>query len=621
MAQRRSPVLAIWCSRLSLALVFVLCAPLARANIEIEVKGIDETLRANVIAYLSFDRYRKSESLSSDTLERLHNRVDREVAAALRPFGYYEPKTQSNLEDLGGGNWRVNVNIDPGQPVLLDRVDVHVLGPGSHDVLFTRLLDGLPLRPGNRLNHAVYDKVKGDLQRTASNYGYFDAKLTKNELVVDPPNHTASISLELETGDRYRFGTTHIEQDVIDDALVRRYMRYRQDEPFDMSEILRTQFALDDSQYFSNVEVLPGDPDRVDHVVPVNIRAEPNRRNRYSFGLGYGTDTDIRGTLQWEARRINQAGHRFNVQAQAASEQRTLESHYIVPIGDPALEKLDLETTYQKKQLADADTEDTKFEPSITKVLGRWQRVYFLTFDNTTTRSETTNAGTDLLIMPGISLAMVPQGYLGETLFTNAFFTQLRGSYHSWGSSSDFVQIDTKAEHTFDFAPRWHLLLRGEVGASLVSEFSKLPSTVRFFAGGDRSVRGFAYNELSPEELVSKVDETTHQPVAVIDPTTCQDPTGPQDLVNCKQRTAKVGGKNLLTGTVEIQRDLPRSFGVATFFDFGNAFDHFGDPLEYSVGIGFRWRLPAVTLGIDVAQPLSERGASPRLHINFTPKL
>ena len=84
--------------------------------------------------------------------------------------------------------------------------------------------------------------------------------------------------------------------------------------------------------------------------------------------------------------------------------------------------------------------------------------------------------------------------------------------------------------------------------------------------------------------------------------------------------TVKVGGKHLLTGTVEIMRDLPRNLGIAVFFDFGNAFDHFGDPLEYSAGIGFRWRLPVVTLGIDIAQPLSEPGASPRLHINFSPK-
>ncbi len=110
---------------------------------------------------------------------------------------------------------------------------------------------------------------------------------------------------------------------------------------------------------------------------------------------------------------------------------------------------------------------------------------------------------------------------------------------------------------------------------------------MRFFAGGDRSVRGFGYSELSPVETVTRADGT---PV--------RDEDG-------NPVTVKTGGKHLLTGTFEIQRDLPRNFGLATFFDFGNAFDKFGDPLEYSAGIGFRWRLPAVTLGVDIAQPLS----------------
>ncbi len=602
MAQRRLHVQAIRRLRLSLAIAFALCAPVAQANVEIEVKGVDEALRNNVLAYLSFDRYRKSEALSADTIERLHNRVEREVAAALKPFGYYEPKTKSDLEDLGNGNWRVNVNIEPGQPVLMDRVDVRVSGPGSTDVLFTRVVARLPLRPGDRLSHAAYEKIKGDLQRTAANYGYLDAKMTKSELQVDPANHKANVLLEIETGDRYRFGNTTIEQNVIEDQLVRRYMRYEQDEPFDMTELLRTQFALDDSQYFSNVEVLPGDPDRDGHLVPVGIRADPNRRNRYSFGVGYGTDTNVRGTLQWEDRRINLAGHRFNVELKASSQQTTLASHYIIPIGDPALEKLGFETTYQKQKLADVDTRDWKFEPSVTKVSGRWQRVYFVTFANTNTQSAVQNS-TDFLVMPGINLALVPQGYLGEALFSRAFFVQLRGSHHIFGSDSDFLQLDTTAERTFDLWPKWHLLLRGEVGASLVSEFSKLPGSVRFFAGGDRSVRGFGYNELSPEEPVLNPDGT------------------PAHDANGNPITVKVGGKHLLTGTVEMSRDLPRSFGVAAFFDIGNAFDKFGDPLEYSVGLGFRWRLPAVTLGIDVAQPLSQPGASPRLHINFSPKL
>jgi len=85
----------------------------------------------------------------------------------------------------------------------------------------------------------------------------------------------------------------------------------------------------------------------------------------------------------------------------------------------------------------------------------------------------------------------------------------------------------------------------------------------------------------------------------------------------------------MLSGTVELVRNLPRNLGIAAFFDIGNAYDKFGEPpdpddsdfLEYSAGLGIRWRLPVVTLGIDIAQPLSEPGASPRLHINFSPKL
>jgi translocation and assembly module TamA len=602
MRQRSLHVRAI---RLQAALLAAVCLPWiapARANVEIEVRGVEDELKANVLAYLSFDRYRKSESLSADTIERLHNRVEREVAAALKPFGYYEPQTHAELHDLGSGNWRVNVDIEPGQPVLMDHVDVRVIGQGEKDLLFTHLTTNLPLRPGQRLNHSAYEKIKGDLQRTASNYGYLDAKLLKSELRVDPQRHKADATLELDTGSRYRFGTTTIDQRVIDDSLVRRYMRYEQDEPFDMAEILRTQFALDDSQYFSTVEVLPGDPDRNEHIVPVNIRAEANRRHRYSLEAGYGTDTQVRGTLRWEDRRINEAGHRFNVQLKGAREQTSLESHYIIPMGDPALEKLAFETTYSKEQLADVDTEGFKFEPSITRVSGRWQWVYFVTATDTTTRSAVEDEK-DTLLIPGISVASVPQGYLGEALFSRGLFAELRGSNHSFGSDSDFLQLDVQAERGFNLSHKLHLFLRGEVGASRVASSSSLPGTVRFFAGGDRSVRGFGFNDLSPEEPV--LDDNGNPKL--------------DDKGNIV--TVKVGGKHLITGTVELVRDLPKNFGIATFFDFGNAFDHFGDPLEYSVGVGFRWRLPVVTLGVDIAQPLSEPGLGPRLHINFSPKL
>ena len=96
-----------------------------------EVRGVDEQLRTNVLAYLSFERYRKGGAeLNADIVERLHNRVEREVQEALRPYGYYEPKVDSAVTDRGRGDWRVVIDITPGEPVRVRKIEVRVGGPG-----------------------------------------------------------------------------------------------------------------------------------------------------------------------------------------------------------------------------------------------------------------------------------------------------------------------------------------------------------------------------------------------------------------------------------------------------------------------------------------------------------
>ena len=608
MAYRNSLTRARRHGRAWIAAVCLIVPQLASANIDVDIRGVDDQLRTNVLAYLSFERYKQRTDITADTAERLHNRVEREVQAALKPFGYYEPQVNSDVQDLGHGDWQVTIDINPGPPVLIDRIAVRVQGPGASDPLFERITSNPPLHAGDRLSHAAYEGIKSDLQRTAATYGYLDAKLTRNELVVDPKNRKADVTLEMETGDRYRFGATTIEQTSVDDALVRRYLRYKENEPFDLTQVLRTQFALDDAQYFTNLEVLPAEADRQTHVVPVSIHADKSRRNRYSFGAGYATDTGVRGTLTWENRRLNTRGHRFNVQIEASQIERyRLQSRYIIPIGDPAIENLTFQSTIEQLQLADVTTRTESFGPSITKVGGNWQYVWFANALKTTGDSAA-GTTTDRLLVPGIDIASVPKGYLGEPIFQHPFFAELRGSDAVIGSDSNFIQLKVQAERVFPMGQKWHLLLRDEIGASLVSRFSQLPTVMRFFAGGDNSVRGFAYNDLSPTVKVCKDVHGNSIPAAL------------GQCVTMTQ-TVKVGGKDLITGTVEVIRDLPRNFGIATFFDYGNAFNRWGDPLEYSVGVGFRVRLPVVTLGVDVAEPLSRPGASPRLHINFSPKL
>src|SRR3974377_306356 len=127
-------------------LLCLLAGPLAHAaSVTVEVRGVADEVRDNVLAYLSFERYRRGGvDLNADTVERLHNRVEREVDAALRPFGFYEPKVESAVTDQGRGDWRVVIDINPGPPVRVENIDVRVTGPGESDPLFRRIVTNLP---------------------------------------------------------------------------------------------------------------------------------------------------------------------------------------------------------------------------------------------------------------------------------------------------------------------------------------------------------------------------------------------------------------------------------------------------------------------------------------------
>jgi len=555
----------------------------AHANISIEVNGVEGDMKRNVLTFLSLQRYANRDDLTADTVERIAQRSVSEGRSALKPFGFYEPKIAWNLKE-DGRNWRATITVNPGEPVRLKEVDLQITGPGERDPLFTNVLRRSTLKVGDQLNHPAYERVKGDLERTAASYGYLDAKLERHELLVDPANKAASAHLLLSTGPRYRFGDTTIKQTVIDDKLMRKYLRYGQGQPYDSTALLRTQFALDDSQYFSTIEVLPRGRDSDSLTVPIGIEGIANKRNRYSIGAGYGTDTRFRGTIAWDNRLVNSHGHRAHVELKGSGITQELTANYIIPVGDPALEKISLESSYGRTTLGDVTTTGLVVKPGLTQVIGNWQRVLFVSVNRNISRTAFTSL-TDNAVVPGISYASIPPGIFGQPVAGRGLYVELTGSHAVLGSNSNFLRFFIQDDQRFDLSPVWHLLLRGQFGVSLVSQFSELPAFERFFAGGDRSVRGFALNDLSPVD----------------------------------QNGQKIGGRDLVVGSIEFERDLPRGFAVATFMDAGNAMNSFREHLEYSAGIGFRYKLPAVSIGLDVAKAISRSDLSPRLHLNIQP--
>lgn len=587
--------------RVLTAVACLLLAQRACAGINIDIEGVNDTLSDNVSAYLSLTRYH-NRAVSAATMSRLKERITHEARDALEPFGYYQPIVKYRVTRLAKGDWSVRIHIAHGPPVIVRSVDLEVKGAGRNDPQFKRIVDHPLLRPGERLLQLSYEQMKSALETTASSYGYFNARMLANKLFVNPRKHSARIVLIMDTGPRYRFGRTLFDQTVIDASLARRYLRYRQGEPYEQSKLLATEFALDDSDYFSTVAVQPGRPDPADHTVPVTIRARANLRDRYSFSGGYGTDTGPRGTLQWERTRIGKHGDRFGIQLEASKLLQVLQALYTIPVGDPAVDRLAFAATADYGIPGSLIDKDFAIGPTYTRVVGRWQYIFSLmptrsiTYDGVTTERQN-------LLIPTITIGSVPHGYLGQSLLVQGFVAQLRGGVNLGGRSDRFLQLHVTSEHMFNLAPRWHLLLRGELGVSLVSNLKDLPGSLRFFAGGEGSVRGFAYDDLSPVER-----EVT--------------PSG-------KSVYVKVGGRDVVTGSVEIVRDVARHIGLAAFADAGNAFNTFGRSgnlayphfIEYAAGVGLLWRLPVLTLGVDVAQPISRPGAGPRFDVYFGPKL
>jgi len=562
-------------------------------TIRIEIDGVDRAIADNIRGYLTLGRYVDRDDVTDAQVRRLADRAVDEATDALRPFGYYSPAIRSRTS-RDDRTWIVRLRIDPGEPVLMKSVDVRLTGAGADEPGLKAITRASTLKPGSRLDHLAYERLKADLLREALDQGYLDAKLTHRELIVDPPALTASASIELDTGGLYRFGEVIAAQDVIDDALLQRFVRFAPGRTFSTESIRSTQYALEDSNYFSDVVITPGERDPDSLTVPVTIRAEPIRRNRYSASFGYGTDTQLRGKFAWDNRRVNMRGHHSRLELTASAVLQEALARYIVPVGDPALEKLEFVGGYINEQLGDVDSERYEASAGLTQALGEWQRVLFLQLNDETSVYPDGTTTQDLLLIPGVSYATQPPNFLTGWMRDEAYYFELSGSPSSLGSDASYLRFYSRAEKVWRLSREgpWYVRLRGELGTSWVNDFSELPASQRFFAGGDRSVRGFALDELSP-------------------------PAGPNPDPGTVSDQG-VGGEHKLVGSIEFERDLPRNFRGAAFFDIGNAFNDWGTPLEYSVGVGVRWKLPMLLIGLDVAQALSEEGRRPRVHLNIT---
>jgi len=579
----------------------LLWTPLAMAaqRVELEITGLDKTLEENVRAHLGIARLVKQNGIipfvpgqdqpeipvTENNVRRLHRQATRDIGDALQPFGYYEPVIDAQLS-RDGDIWRAVYHIDPGPPTRIEQLDIQISGAGQTDTRILAARQASRLRQGERLLHAEYETTKQSLLQAALAAGYLDARYRRAELRILKARLQAQIHLLLDTGPRYYFGPIRIEQDILDPDFVQQFVHIEQGEPFNTEALLELQLALGDSGYFNKVEVDPQRAAATDFHVPVVITTEPAKPRRYAVGLGYGTDTGPRISLASEFRRINRRGHGILVDIRLSSILQSAGAQYQIPIGNLVSDRLIFSSRIESESFVDGGNSDRyTLGVSRNEEWGALQRRLYINFQHENFSLGDDDGTVDFFI-PGVTLSQLRTD---DVLFPRrgySWSTDLRGS-PGLISNTTFARIDLSGKLVFPLSKRGRLLLRSRLGAMSVQDFSELPTSERFFAGGDQSVRGYDYQTLAPTDASGDV----------------------------------VGGQYLAVGSIELDYLFFGNFGAAAFVDSGNASDQFLPSPKTGAGIGFRWRSPVGMLRIDVAHPFDDSNDNYRLHISIGPTL
>ncbi|SFB04245.1 autotransporter secretion outer membrane protein TamA [Pseudomonas sp. NFIX10] len=558
------------------------CAALANSELEVRVQPSNDELKANVEGYIGGVGDRDEAALL-----RFSRGAEEQARKAAQALGYYQPQIDSQVK--GGKDPRLVLTIDPGEPVHLRNVTVRIDGPAASLKAF-RVPDNAALKPGAVLNHGRYEDAKRVIQNQASRYGYFSGRFTRQKLLVDPQAGIADIELVYDSGPRYALGPVSFEGDTpFDEDLLQRMVPFKAGTAYDSELIAELNQALQSSGYFEGVRVDAAPTAATHNVIPVVVKLDTRKPRTMGLGLGFSTDVGPRAKANWTRHWVNPQGHSYGWEAEVSAPRQNVGLWYDVPLDPPLTDKMRYAGGYQYEELAGTDSLSkllTVGPEWHSKLPSGWQRVVSLKWQREEYRLGD-DAGLSTLLMPGVSYSYLRSDNRIDPHNGYRLQFDTKVAKEGLGSDNNLVYGTAMVKGLTTVFDKHRLLARAQIGGSATNGYKSIPPSLRFFAGGDQSVRGYDYQSLSPEN-----SEGDH-----------------------------IGGRYMVAGSLEYQYSIAEKWRVATFIDQGNAFNSLELPsLKTGVGVGVRWVSPVGPIRLDLAHAMDDEGGI-RLHFSMGPEL
>lgn len=551
------------------------------ADLEVRIEPDNGDLRRNVENYIGDLGDRDSQELL-----RYSRIAEEQARKALQALGYYGSEIDSEVRE-GGQEPQLRLTIRTGEPVRLNNLDIRLDGPAT-------ALPGFEvprtLQPGQVLDHGRYEAVKQRIENQASRYGFFEGRFTEQRLAIDPEARVANVRLHYASGPRYRLGDVRFTGDApFDNELLSRMVPFESGVPYDSEYIAELSQNLQASGYFDGVRVDANPAEAVDGVIPVTVQLATREPRTFGLGLGYSTDVGPRIRFDWTRHWVNPQGHSYGAEMELAAPRQNVGLWYEIPLDPPLTDQLRFVGGYQYEEIADTDTLSRLLQVGPewhSRLDSGWDRVLSLKWQREEYRFGD-DEGTSTLLLPGIAYSYLKSDNRIDPNQGYRLRFEVAAAKQGLLSDADLIHGNVLLKGLTTLGGRHRLLGRVQLGANLTDEYVKVPPSLRYFAGGDQSVRGYEYQHLSPTNSEGDF----------------------------------IGGRYQFTASAEYQYGLTEKWRLATFVDQGNAFNSLSSPsLMTAVGFGVRWVSPVGPIRVDLAHPLDGDGGV-RLHFSMGPEL
>lgn len=550
-------------------------------EVKLVLQGLKGELKENTRIYLQ-----QLHPIQVEQLPRFETDIKTAVAESLQALGYYSPDIEI-IEDKNKPS-RVVVKVKAGKPVRIRNLTIDISGEAKSDPKFAALLKKLPLHNNDVFQHNTYEKTKASLESLALSRGYFDATYSHHQVLVHPQDYAADVILSFNSGPRYKFGEITVDSDRPADRILTPLLNIKPGEPYLASRLAELSRSLSNAGYFKRVDVLPNVTKAdADHQVPLTIALRAKSNNEVEVGIGYSTDEGPRLSTSWEKPWINSLGHSLKTNLKISAPKQDISVIYKIPRGDPLNHYYTVQGGYQM-----LDQKDTKSDRLVTSVhrwdkdTDGWTRDVFVRAEH---ESYTQGLQKDesFLIIPGVSYSRTRvRGGLDAT-WGDAQAATLELSDPTWGSDARFIRVMGRTKWLRSLDEKQRVIARAEQGAVWVDEIYDLPPSLRFFIGGDMTVRGFSYESISPRDSSGKL----------------------------------VGGKYATALSLEYDYKIAEKWRLATFVDTGISTNDYSESWKVGTGVGARWLTPVGPVRIDLAFGVSEDHVPMRLHFTLGPEL